>query len=369
MPQENPNDRPDFTEQIEASVARYEAVRGELDHVLGAMKGKIRGLFKSSEVQPLFITGRVKSTESFRSKASRQLQQDADSSPVLEFPNPLRELHDMVGLRIIVMLPHEIQQVASIIKSHREAFDCRSDREKDIGSVESGTYGYSSRHLLLKTRNEPTVRKFQEALGKPVVASGNFIFEVQVRTILQHAWSEMEHDIRFKHPGTSVWNPQIDRLFTATAAMLETVEDYFTDIDELYHRLNGYQDRHSLGAQELSGALIGEVWQTLLPHVDRKRDDDWSWAAELLGAHGINRVWQFVQLLDPSGVTEVRAALDHRYSPGPDRLLDDLLLWHFGSAHIEKTSGSDLRRQGSLTRRLIQMSDYRMSKQNPQSGS
>ncbi len=349
----------EFSEQISAAVAQYGKVTGELNTVLSAMKAKIRRLFSHAEVQPLFITGRVKSKESFQAKASRRLQENPDSDPVLEFPNPLREVHDMVGLRIIVMLPHEIQQVASLIKSYREVFDCRSDREKDIGSVESGTYGYSSRHLLLKTRNEPTVRKFQEALGKSVVPSGNFVFEVQIRTILQHAWSEMEHDIRFKHPGEAAWNPQIDRHFTATAAMLETVEDYFTDIDELYHRLNGYHDESGAGAEKLSGEKIGEIWQTLLPHVDRKRDDDWSWAAELLDAHGIDQTWQLAGLLDAEVVREVRAALDHRYSPGPDRLLDDVLLWRFGKDHIEKTSGSDLRRQGSLRRRLIQMNDYR----------
>lgn len=352
----------EFAENINKAVQRFDAVSAELDAVLGAMKSKIRSLFTDSQVQPLFVTGRVKSSESFRAKASRQLQETPDTEPVLEFPNPLRELHDMVGLRIIVMLPHEIQQVASLIKAHREEFDCRSDREKDIGSVESGTYGYSSRHLLLKTRNEPTVRRFQEALGKPVVPSGNFVFEVQIRTVLQHAWSEMEHDIRFKHPGEAAWNPQIDRHFTATAAMLETVENYFTDIDDLYHRLNGYHDQNGLGAAKLTGEKIGEIWQTLLPHVDRKRDDDWSWAAELLGAHGIDQTWQLAQLLDANVVTDVRAALDHRYSPGPDRLLDDVLLWRFGKEHIEKTNGSDLRREASLRRRLIQMKDFRSTR-------
>ena len=350
----------DFDALIDESVARYAMVRDQLDEVLAAMLIRIRALFdEHTEIQPLFITGRVKTVQSFRSKAARVLQGDPQAEPVLEFPNPLREIHDMVGVRIIVQLPHEIQQVANMIKAQRADFDCRSDREKDIGSVESGTYGYSSRHLLLKTRNEPTVRRFQESLGKPVVPSGNFTFEVQIRTILQHAWSEMEHDIRFKNTGRQVWSPQLDRQFTATAAMLETVENYFTEIDELYTTLGDYQDHNGLGGQPLTGERIGEIWQTLLPHVDRKRDDDWTWAAELLGAHGITATWQLAELLDPNVVTEVRAALDHRYSPGPDRLLDDMLLWHFGGRHIEKTSGDDERREASLRRRLIQMNDHR----------
>lgn len=350
----------DFAAQIDESARRYDQVRDQLDEVLAAMLIRIRALFDDyGQIQPLFITGRVKSVESFRSKASRVLQGDPQAEPVLEFPNPLREIHDMVGVRIIVQLPGEIQQVANMIKSQRDDFDCRSDREKDIGSVESGTYGYSSRHLLLKTRNEPTVRRFQESLGKPVVPSGNFTFEVQIRTILQHAWSEMEHDIRFKNTAKQVWNPQLDRQFTATAAMLETVENYFTEISDLYATLGEYQDHNGVGGEPLSSERIGEIWQTLLPHVDRKRDDDWTWAAELLGAHDILATWQLAELLNPDIVTEVRAALDHRYSPGPDRLLDDMLLWHFGGAHIEKTSANDERRQASLRRRLIQMNDHR----------
>ncbi|WP_347040349.1 hypothetical protein AAHB37_08830 [Glutamicibacter halophytocola] len=67
------------------------------------------------------------------------------------------------------MLPHEIQQVASLIKSHRDSFDCRSDREKDIGSVESGTYGYSSRHLLAQN---PRRTNRAEIPGSPGKAGG-----------------------------------------------------------------------------------------------------------------------------------------------------------------------------------------------------
>ena len=65
-------------------------------------------------------------------------------------------------------------------------------------------------------------------------------------------------------------------------------------------------------------------WRTLLPHVDRKVDDDWGWAAELLAAHGLNQTMQLAGLLSANRITEVRRALDHRYSPGPDRLLDDV---------------------------------------------
>ncbi len=346
--------------EVAASVQRYAAARPKLQHVAEAMRARISALFEETDAPPLFVVSRVKTVASFRDKASRMLApEDGEGVPALEFPNPLREIHDLVGVRVIVKLPHEIAEAANLIKRRRSDFDCRSDREKDIGSLESGTYGYSSRHLILKTRGEEIVRDYQAMLSDDVKITGNFVFEVQIRTILSHAWSEIEHDIRFKNAEPRAWSPHIDRQFTATAAMLEAAEDQFSELHERFETVTGFWDTEGEGAVALSAARIQLIWRTLLPHVDRKSDDDWGWAAELVAAHGLKTTRQFAELLQPSVITSVRAALDHRYSPGPDRLLDDVLLWHFGAQHIKATSGGDAHRADSLRRRLAQMDAYR----------
>ena len=291
--------------------------------------------------------------ESLREEVDTSVERYAAARPMLE------HVHDLVGVRVIVKLPHEIREAANLIKRRRSDFDCRSDREKDIGSVESGTYGYSSRHLILKTRGEEVVRDYQAKLGGEIRITGNFVFEVQIRTILSHAWSEIEHDIRFKNAEPRAWSPHIDRQFTATAAMLEAVEDQFSELHERFETVTGFWDAEGEGAVPLTAARIQFIWQTLLPHVDRKSDDDWGWAAELLAAHDLSGTREFAELLQPAVITSVRAALDHRYSPGPDRLLDDVLLWHFGTHHIRATSGGDAHRADSLRRRLVQMEAYR----------
>ena len=348
--------------QVEANAARYERVRPALATVTSQLQSGIRDIFSNAELTPLFVTARTKSVESFRDKASRMLQPaEPGGAPALEFPDPLREIHDLVGVRVIVSLPHEIREAAALIKRQRSDFDCRADREKDIGSIESGTYGYASRHLILRTLQNNTVKAYQQALGEPARATGSYLFEVpDPHDPFATPGRRLEHDIRFKSSDPRAWSPYFDRQFTATAAMLEAVESAFAELHERYedrHRLLGRRGRRC-GAAD--ARRVREVWQTLLPHVDRKSDDDWGWAAELLAAHGLKTTTELAALLNPETITDVRAALEHRYSPGPDRLLDDLLLWRFGRSHIELTAGEDDHRRESLQRRFRQLETYRL---------
>ncbi len=347
-------------ERVVSSVDAYRAVRPELEDVTEHLRNEVAALFDDSEVTPLFVTARTKSVESFRQKASRTVFTKEDGQDrELEFPEPLDQLHDLVGVRVIVMLPRDVREAAAIIKRRRGPFYCQSDREKDIGSLESGTYGYSSRHLILIPRHDDAVDGFVERHPRGELP---FVFEVQIRTILAHAWSEIEHDIRFKRKDQRAWSPHLDRQFTASAAMLESVEGIFTDIDERHQAIRSYWDNQGAGAEELTPEMVGEIWRTLWPHLDRKRDSDWEWALELLRAHGIETPRALVELLDSGNIRSVRSALDHRYSPGPDRLLDDLLLWTYGREHIQKTAGDDPQRRSSLTRRLQQMRTFDRSR-------
>ena len=349
---------------VAASTDEYARVRPALEKLTREMEESLRSIFTDSPVHPLFVASRTKTVESFRDKASRTLpSEDPEELPTLLFPDPLRNLIDLVGLRVIVTLPHEVDEAANLIKRQRAEFDCRGDREKDIGSIESGTYGYSSRHLVLRTIQNDTVREYHKLLDPEQRPNGSYQFEVQIRTVLAHAWSEIEHDIRFKAGDPRAWSPYFDRQFTATAAMLETVETAFAELHERYETVTGFWDEEGEGSAPLTPNRIRDVWMTLLPHVNRKAGDDWGWAAELLAAHGMKTTMDLAGLLQADIITKVRKALDHRYSPGPDRLLDDLLLWRFGKEHIDLTAEPEdspvKPRRESLGRRYRQMQLFR----------
>ncbi|PYI66912.1 (p)ppGpp synthetase [Arthrobacter livingstonensis] len=348
---------------VNASIAAFERARPVLLLVTAEMEALVREVMEDADDLPLFVTSRTKTVESFREKASRMVVPEPDAAPALLFPEPLRNLTDMVGVRVITTLPGENANVANLIKRRRSIFDCRGDREKDIGSIESGTYGYSSRHLILRSIQNDVVRAYQEVLDPDGKPNGSYFFECQIRTVFAHAWSEIEHDIRFKAQDPRAWSPYFDRQFTATAAMLETVESAFSELHERYETVTSFWDADGEGKVSLTPNRIKTVWQTLLPHVDRKADDDWGWAAELVAAHGLAQTIDLAALLQPEIISNVRKALDHRYSPGPDRLLDDLLLWQFGQRHIDLTAedaaAGQTPRRDSLQRRHQQMQRYR----------
>jgi ppGpp synthetase/RelA/SpoT-type nucleotidyltranferase len=80
---------------------------------------------------------------------------------------------------------------------------------------EKERFGYQSIHYLVQV-SEARVALAEYARYRAMIA------EIQVRTILQHAWAEIEHDIQYK---SSVAMPSvIRRRFMSLAGLLEIAD-------------------------------------------------------------------------------------------------------------------------------------------------
>ena len=148
------------------------------------------------------VEARVKKRGSFEEKVRR---------------DPTRPVLDMVGLRIMTFFRSDIPQVE---KMTRRLFEVAEDSYIDKGDLLSdASFGYRSVQFIARTRGDGVGGDFEA--GLPV--------EVQIRTMLDHVWAEVEHDFRYK-PQHEAPSAEINRRFALTAALLEQADRNLDDI-------------------------------------------------------------------------------------------------------------------------------------------
>src|SRR5690606_1180058 len=147
----------------------------------------------------LDVSGRTKTVESYAGKLARRVDGR------LVYPDPGRDVTDQIGIRIITYVLADVQAVAELLADQLVVLD---DRDMGRETAAEGRWGYSSRHLLIGL--DP-VREKAKGPMKGRRAS------VQIRTVLQHAWAEFEHDIRYKGSVPEAHAPDFDRRFTLAA--------------------------------------------------------------------------------------------------------------------------------------------------------
>ena len=124
----------------------------------------------------------------------------------------IKDITDVVGCRVITYFEDEVDKVADIIS---QEFEIDHDNSIDKRKIEFDRFGYLSLHYVVslsKTRLRLTeYKKFKELK-----------FEIQIRSILQHSWAEIEHDIGYK--GKYSIPDIVKRRFSRIAALLETAD-------------------------------------------------------------------------------------------------------------------------------------------------
>jgi GTP pyrophosphokinase len=131
---------------------------------------------KKDQVKIHSLTHRIKEFPSFIEKCKR-----------INFKDPLREMQDLVGLRVVCLYLSDIQKVLSIV--NRE-FDFV--READtIGGTDVSSFGYMSHHVIVQMKSTHRGPRYDSVLGK--------LIEIQIRTILMDAWANVSHHLQYKN--------------------------------------------------------------------------------------------------------------------------------------------------------------------------
>src|SRR5690606_5707731 len=145
---------------------------------------------------------------------------------------------------------------------------------------------------------------------------------VQVRTVLQHAWAEFEHDIRYKGEVPPEHAHELDRRFTLAAGLLELADQQFSEIrDQLRARELPSEQESELDADDLATCLGSHYAEA-----GWSRADHYAWMAGLLSELGISSVDELSSLIATIDDEVIATRMGYKYPPGAVRRLDDALL-------------------------------------------
>lgn len=290
------------------AVAEYESRRPGLvtatDHYLGL----VTGLLDEAGINYLSVTARTKTVESFAAKADRRT---ADGEPL--FREPLVEITDLIGLRVITYLREDVATVADLLAEEMRLLD---DRDMGQETAREGRWGYASRHLLVGV----------EGVQQPA--------SIQVRTVLQHAWAEFEHEIRYKGSIPAAHAPDLDRRFTLAAGLLELADREFSAVRERL-RTATPEVTEITDDPRIPTAVLATYLGNRFPDAGWSRTDHYAWIAGLLLDLGIESIDALDAVLAGVDTEAVNTAMDYRYPAGAVRRLDDALLAQFGRRYLE----------------------------------
>jgi ppGpp synthetase/RelA/SpoT-type nucleotidyltranferase len=151
---------------------------------LAASAARILELSLDAQGIRAIVTSRPKAVERLRSKITER-----DKEKRYESADDIRaDIRDLAGIRLALYFPSDLAQVCEIIESSF-IVSKKDDFPKDDTNSYGHFPGYCATHYTVQLRSDSdkaNSRYLQDQV------------EIQIATVFMHAWSEVEHDLRYK---------------------------------------------------------------------------------------------------------------------------------------------------------------------------
>lgn len=199
-----------FMESIENCEKWYDINYSMYNSCGQTLKNLIEKILNTNEIPFHSINYRIKTKTSFIEKCKKD-----------KYDDPISQITDVCGLRIIGYTNHDIKMIQSIIENE---FKIDSQNSIDKSKImKDDQVGYLSIHYVASIKpNRTELTEYKEYR--------NIKFEIQLRTLLQHAWAEIEHDRNYKFSGELP--SEIKRRFYLVAGSLELLDREFEQISQ-----------------------------------------------------------------------------------------------------------------------------------------
>lgn len=238
----------------------------------------------------------------------------------------IRDLHDLVGIRIILLFRSDLETVIRLIREHFEVVTSE-DTSQRLGDSQ---FGYQSQHIVVKIP--------QAWLQVPSFSSlGDLHLELQIRTLAQHIWAAASHKLQYKNEESVP--PPIRRAINRASALLETVDLEFERVLEERRSYVASDPQRSEPEAPLNVDSVALVISEELPEKNKIDNEPYSELLQNLTAFSVETVTQLRTLLrkhkasilekDANNVAEALAD-PQRAKFKPERLRDGVFFSHAG---------------------------------------
>ncbi len=195
-----------MNELTEFKLAGYNTLRKKYERVSKIALKLLDDTLRKNHTHPMQVTHRIKATESIAGKLERRPDKYTSAD----------QLMDILGIRIICYFTDHVDQVAFMLESILDIDWKNSSDKREI--IDPTAFGYLSLHYICSL---PKDKGYPEDLT-------DLKFEIQIRTILQHTWAEIEHDLGYKSEFSIP--KDLRREFSRVAGLLEIADESFLRI-------------------------------------------------------------------------------------------------------------------------------------------
>jgi len=205
----------DFDREQAIFRSDYDSGLPHFERIMTAAMARMREAIAEARIGEVAkIEGRIKDREECLRKFQRKYQSRLEAA---EQPYEIRDyLSDLIGIRIVCLYDDQIPLLAALLKEHFRVLDV-TDKISAVESTED-IFGYKGLHMDLAV--DGSLQGGETSPGEPLR------LEVQIRTLIQDAWSVLDHKIKYKKSIPS----DLKRRINVLSALFELADREFKAI-------------------------------------------------------------------------------------------------------------------------------------------
>ena len=197
--------------KVDSLLKEYDDSQSLYVEFVSSMAALMGRLVAEHGFKVLSVTPRVKDRPSLRDKLLKRER----------IYSTLDDVTDIAGLRIITYSANDVDSISSVIKKEFYIDQVNSVDKRAL--LDPDRFGYLSVHYIVRLKSPRSKLPEYERFT-------HLKMEIQIRSILQHAWAEIEHDLGYK--SKQAVPSEIQRRLSRLAGLLEMADDEFDRVRE-----------------------------------------------------------------------------------------------------------------------------------------